>query len=435
MKTPLSGAQTFRPICGLLVITCIVSAVASPAEALTLRVPQDHATVSAAIAAASSGDTIRVAAGTYSLATNGETFPLVVNKSGLQLIGEGAAISSLDAGGAASVILWSAASGGRVTGFTLTGGRAALGGGLQMLAGDAQFDHLRFMHNGASVGGGAISTHGTASPWIHHNVIVDSYSTSGLDVHALRLNGKSGGLFEHNLVAHSDGNGLLTVDSVTTQVRNNIFYQNGIPSPPRGRGICWISDLPAHVHHNLFFQNQVAAMFWSSGGGDYDALTANAYSPNDDVYANLESDPGFIDATGGDYHLLGSSPAIDAGDPAAPPDADGTPADIGPFARIIVTAVTPPTRDVVLSLAPNPARNGTVIRFTLAQRGTAYVHVVDAAGRRVRTLVDHELLGPGPQELRWDGADASGQPASPGLYWVQVRCSDRLMTKRLAIVR
>ena len=46
---------------------------------------------------------------------------------------------------------------------------------------------------------------------------------------------------------------------------------------------------------------------------------------------NLLDDPLFADAAGGDYHLAGGSPAIDAGDPVAPTDPDGSRADIGRF--------------------------------------------------------------------------------------------------------
>ena len=44
---------------------------------------------------------------------------------------------------------------------------------------------------------------------------------------------------------------------------------------------------------------------------------------------NVPGDPGFVDLEGGDYHLAPGSPCIDAGDPASPPDPDGSPIDIG----------------------------------------------------------------------------------------------------------
>ncbi len=47
---------------------------------------------------------------------------------------------------------------------------------------------------------------------------------------------------------------------------------------------------------------------------------------------NLALDPLFVDAPGGDFHLAGGSPCIDAGDPTSPLDPDGTRADMGALA-------------------------------------------------------------------------------------------------------
>src|SRR5262245_2112171 len=191
------------------------------AHAGVRRVPQDHATITAALSAAFPGDTVRVAAGTYSPAANDETFPLVLAKSGVVLLGSGADVTVLDAQATAAVVRSTASTGTRVSGFTITGGRAAEGGGVQVVAGALELDHNTLVANGASVGGAALSAHGSAAPWIHHNVFDENFATSLADVHALRLNTHVSGRFEHNLVAHSDGNGLLTVDSVTTEIRDN----------------------------------------------------------------------------------------------------------------------------------------------------------------------------------------------------------------------
>lgn len=46
---------------------------------------------------------------------------------------------------------------------------------------------------------------------------------------------------------------------------------------------------------------------------------------------NINADPLFVNPTGNDYHLMPGSPCIDAGDPASPPDPDGTRADMGAY--------------------------------------------------------------------------------------------------------
>jgi len=47
---------------------------------------------------------------------------------------------------------------------------------------------------------------------------------------------------------------------------------------------------------------------------------------------NIDVDPGFVDAANDDYRLRADSPCIDAGNPLGPPDADGTPPDLGAYA-------------------------------------------------------------------------------------------------------
>jgi hypothetical protein len=53
---------------------------------------------------------------------------------------------------------------------------------------------------------------------------------------------------------------------------------------------------------------------------EIDGDCAVAYSDVQGGWAgtgNIDADPMFVDAVGGDYHLLGDSPAIDAGDPTS----------------------------------------------------------------------------------------------------------------------
>lgn len=58
---------------------------------------------------------------------------------------------------------------------------------------------------------------------------------------------------------------------------------------------------------------------------------------------------------------------------------------------------------------PNPFRAAT--RLSVPE-GVREVHILDAAGRRVRTLT-------GSGDLVFDGTDASGRPLSSGVYWMK----------------
>ena len=68
--------------------------------------------------------------------------------------------------------------------------------------------------------------------------------------------------------------------------------------------------------------------------------------------------------------------------------------------------------------APNPSRGEARLALVVPVRATAEVAVFDATGRRVRDL-HRGTLEAGHHDLRWDGLDARGRPASAGVYYVR----------------
>ena len=106
-----------------LALAAILAATAHPAEAKRVFIPKDHRSLQAGIDAASAGDTIWVAAGTYS-------GPFVMKKR-LVLFGDsGSDNTFLDGGDSVRVLHIEGVSGGAVVGFTIRRGKAAAGGGI-----------------------------------------------------------------------------------------------------------------------------------------------------------------------------------------------------------------------------------------------------------------------------------------------------------------
>ena len=118
------------------------------------------------------------------------------------------------------------------------------------------------------------------------------------------------------------------------------------------------------------------------------------------------------------------------------------------FARFPVTAGQPvdvpnPSHGdrggpiVAFGLTNTPLRAGaTMVRLQFGWPDHVRVQILDAAGRRVRTLADREFEA-GAIELMWNGTDDAGRALPSGLYFAQVMChrSDISQAKKFVILR
>jgi aminopeptidase N len=84
---------------------------------------------------------------------------------------------------------------------------------------------------------------------------------------------------------------------------------------------------------------------------------------------------------------------------------------------------------------PNPFHPTTRIRYDLDRPGPATLVVFDAGGRRVVSLVD-AVLPAGPGSVSWDGRDARGRSAAPGVYYYRLMLPGGAgATRRMVLVR
>ena len=101
-----------------------------------------------------------------------------------------------------------------------------------------------------------------------------------------------------------------------------------------------------------------------------------------------------------------------------------------------VTAVgAPPALSTlaVLPAQPNPFTHGTALRFGLPRPGDVAVRIVDAAGRRVRSLDLHGAAG--WQSVRLDARDDSGRPLASGVYMYAVSAGGTTARGKLVVTR
>jgi hypothetical protein len=96
--------------------------------------------------------------------------------------------------------------------------------------------------------------------------------------------------------------------------------------------------------------------------------------------------------------------------------------------------VSPPSGGLELAApAPSPGAPPFRLRFGLPDARRVRLDVMDVRGRRVRRLLD-QVLERGPHETAWDGRDAAGLRAGPGLYLVMLRLEEGIVTRRLIAI-
>jgi photosystem II stability/assembly factor-like uncharacterized protein len=83
---------------------------------------------------------------------------------------------------------------------------------------------------------------------------------------------------------------------------------------------------------------------------------------------------------------------------------------------------------------PNPFNPSTTIRYHLARDGEVVLTIFDAAGARVRTLVQQHQ-GQGDHTVRWDGRDASGRTVPSGTYLYELKAGDQRETRKMTLLK
>jgi hypothetical protein len=99
--------------------------------------------------------------------------------------------------------------------------------------------------------------------------------------------------------------------------------------------------------------------------------------------------------------------------------------------------VPPPATTARLELdppAPNPCAGSSRLDFSLPAAGRADVSIYDVLGRHVVTVARGDLPA-GAQAVIWDGRNADGLRAAPGVYRVVLRTESETRTRTLILTR
>lgn len=166
------------------------------------------------------------------------------------------------------------------------------GGGMNILNADPVVRRCRIIMNGASSGlviGGGIAASGNSEPTLYSCCITDNAAGIGGGVH---VDTGSNVYLENCTIAGNNaasfGGGLATASIFTPQftLYNSVVWGNTAPSFPT------IAQLAGN-----------ATVAWSNVEGSWPGI------------GNTNSNPRFVNAAAGDYHIRRDSPCVNAGDP------------------------------------------------------------------------------------------------------------------------
>lgn len=254
-----------------------------------------YTSIVAAISEARYGDTIVVHPGTYNENIN--------MKSGVKIYGAGAEVTVINGDGSRPVVTASGAeimSDTVISGFTIVGGNANHGGGIYIYSASPTVENNIISNNSATFFGGGICIEG-GLPTIQNNIIV-SNSTAIFGGGIYVANGAPA-IINNTIIGNSAaifGGGIFNLRG-SPIIGNNIVVSNTASS---SGGMHNHDGAPISDYNNV----------WGNIPDDYYNLTPGAH--------DIHEDPLLADPSGGNYHLLTSSPCVDAGDPATPPGTD-----------------------------------------------------------------------------------------------------------------
>ena len=98
-----------------------------------------------------------------------------------------------------------------------------------------------------------------------------------------------------------------------------------------------------------------------------------------------------------------------------------------------VEAPVLPWRLALAPLGPSPASAAVRLRLEQPAAGRTRAAVCDVAGRLVREICDAPLAA-GPHLLEWDGRDAGGRRAAPGVYFLKASTPSGVVSRQVVLV-
>lgn len=386
-----------------------------------LNVPADYPTVQLALDAACSGDTIRIAPGTYGDAIRNMDFAAVTLEAAdpefpptLGVIG----LSDLAGGGLHDLVVADVTVQGfsayGVTNVTASSLVATIGGGRFTMV-DCRLGSLVYNGYRATVQ----STHATSMQFSVQDDLELSNSVTGPAY--VDFFGSGGARIQGNTFVHANGSEFSSVLEVrdfgtSTELENNLVVgaEDGTST-----GITLDPEVGAPAVVATCNDVWRCAVRWN-GIADPTGLSGN-----------ISADPLFCSAPTQDYSLAAGSPCLPGNHPNGANC--GQIGALGEGCSIPVSVEDEPGAERPLVHAvPNPA-SGRVTFSIAAGEEEAHLRIFDASGRAVRTLV--VAPGQGQRRVDWDQRNDVGDPVPAGVYFYQASAGPDEVTRQLIVLR
>jgi len=95
------------------------------------------------------------------------------------------------------------------------------------------------------------------------------------------------------------------------------------------------------------------------------------------------------------------------------------------------TKSVPGENNLFIDIKPNPTSNNVIIEFNLPSTQKVSIHIIDAQGRIVTTLVEHKMMTAGKNVISWNTKGI----LPDGVYFISLSTNDGKQIKKSVILK